>query len=70
MFGLPRWYIGKESAFNAGDAGSIPGLGRSPEERNDNSLQYSCLKNPMDRGDWRATVHGVVQSRTRLSTHT
>ena len=70
MFGLPRRHIGKEYAFNAGDAGSIPGSGRSPGEKNGNSLQYSCLKNPMDGGDWRATVRGVVKSRTRLSTHT
>ena len=46
------------------DVGSIPGLGRSPEEGNDNPLQYSCLENPMDRGAWRATVHGVTKSWT------
>ena len=44
---------------NAGDMGSIPGLGRSPEEGNGNPLQYSCLRNPIDRGAWWATVHGV-----------
>ena len=44
--------------------GSIPGLGRSPGEGNGNPLQYSCLENPMDRGAWRATVHGVAQSQT------
>ena len=44
---------------NAGDAGSIPGLGRSPGVGNGNPLQYSCLENPMDRGAWQATVHGV-----------
>ena len=54
----------KESACNAGDPGSIPGLGRSPEGRNGNSLQYSCLENPMDRGAWWVTVHGVAKSRT------
>ena len=54
---------GKVSACNAGDPGSIPGLGRSPGEGNGNPLQYSCLENPMDRGAWWATV----QSRTRLS---
>ena len=42
----------KASAYNAGDLGSIPGLGRSPGEGNGNPLQYSCLKNPMDRGPW------------------
>ena len=54
----------KVFAYNAGDLGSIPGLGRSPGERNGNPLQYSCLENPMDRGDWLATVHGVAKSRT------
>ena len=57
---------------NAGDAGdtcSIPGSGRSPGGGNGNPLQYSCLKNPMNRGAWRATVHGVVKSWTRLSMH-
>ena len=44
-----------------GDVGSIPGSGRSPGGRNDNPVQYSCLENPMDRGAWRATVHGVVK---------
>ena len=54
----------KNLPANAGDmsdAGSIPGSGRSPEEGNGNPLQYSCLKNPMDRGAWRATVHGVTE---------
>ena len=46
------------SACNAGDLGSIPGQGRSPGEGNGNSLQYSCLENPMDGGAWWATVHG------------
>ena len=55
----------KASACNAGDLGSIPGLGRSPGEGNGNPLQYSCLENPMDRGAWWATVHGVAKSRTR-----
>ena len=44
------------------DAGSIPGSGRSPGERNGNPLQYSCLENPMDRGAWQATVHSVAES--------
>ena len=46
--------------------GSIPGLRRAPGEGNGNPLQYSCLENPMDRGAWRAPVHGVAKSRTRL----
>ena len=48
--------------------GSIPGSGKSSEEGNGNPLQYSCLENPMDRGCWRAAVHGVTRSRTQLST--
>ena len=51
--------VGKQSACNAGDTGSIPGSGRSPQEGNGSPLQYSCLENPMDRGFWQATVHGV-----------
>ena len=58
------------SACNAGDPGSIPGLGRSPGEGNGNPLQYSCLENPMNGGAWWATVHGVAKSRTRLSDFT
>ena len=58
---------GKASARNAGDPGSIPGLGRSPGEGNGNLLQYSCLENPMARGAWWATVHGIPKSRTQLS---
>ena len=57
----------KESACNAGDLGSIPGSGRSPGEGNDNSLEYSYLENPMDRGAWQAIVHGVTKSQTQLS---
>ena len=49
------------------DAGLIPGLGRSPGEGNGNPLQYSCLDNFMDRGAWRAAVHGVAKSQTQLS---
>ena len=49
------------SACNAGNLGSIPGLGRSPGEGNGNPLQYSCLENPMGRGAWWATVHGVAK---------
>ena len=58
---------GKESACSAGDLGSVPGLGRSPEEGNGNPLQYSCLENPMDGGTWQTTVHGVTKSQTQLS---
>ena len=49
------------NAGDARDAGLIPGLGRSPGEGNGNPLQYSCLENPMDRGAWRATAHGVTE---------
>ena len=49
---FPGGSDGKASAYNAGDLGSIPGLGRSPGEGNDNPLQYSYLQNPMDRGAW------------------
>ena len=58
--GFPCSLVGKESACNAGDPGSIPGSERSPGEGNGNPLQDSCLENPMDRGDWQATVHGVT----------
>ena len=54
----------KNPPANAGDAGSIPGSGRSPREGNRNSLQHSCLENPMDRGAWWATVQGVTESDT------
>ena len=54
----------KESACNAGDLGSVSGLGRSPEEGNDNPLQYSCLENSINRGAWQAAEHGVTESRT------
>ena len=57
--GLARWLNGKESACNAGNVGSIPGLGTSPREENGNPLQYSYLGNLMDRGAWQATDHGV-----------
>ena len=53
---------GKESACNVGDLGSIPGLRRSPGGGHVNLLQYSCLENPMDRGAWRATVHGITKN--------
>ena len=57
----------KESACNAGDPGSVPGWGRSPGEGNGYPLLYSCLENPMDRGAWQATFHGVAKSRAQLS---
>ena len=60
---------GKESACNAGaegDTGSILGSGRSPGGGHGNPLQYSCLENPMDRGAWQDTVHGVEKSRAQL----
>ena len=65
--GFPGGSEVKVSACNAGDLGSIPGLGRSPGEGNGNPLQYSCAENPMDRGAWWATVHGVAKSWTRLT---
>ena len=68
MQGLPVGSEAKASACNAGDLDQIPG--RSPGGGNGNPLQYSCLENPMDRGAWRATVHGVAESRTRLSDFT
>ena len=58
--GFPHSSVGKESACSAGDLCSIPESGRSPEEGNGNPLHYSCLENPMDRGTWWATVHGVL----------
>ena len=65
--GFPDGLDGKASAWNAGDPGLIPGLGRYPGEGNGNPLQYSCLENSMDGGAWWATVHGVSKSQTRLS---
>ena len=59
----------KNLPADAGDAGLIPGSGGSPRGGNGNPLQYSCLGNPMDRGTWQATVHGVTQSQTQLSMH-
>ena len=63
-FGLPCWLSSKESALNVGDAGLIPGSGRSPGGGHSNTLQYSCLENPMDKEDWWAIVHGVTKSST------
>ena len=74
ILGFPNGSVGKESACNVGDLGSIPGLGSSPGEGNDNPLQYSGLENSMDRAAWQAIVHHwVTKSETRLSdfhTHT
>ena len=67
FMGFPGGSDSKESAWNAGDLGSIPQLGRSPGEKNGYPLQYSCLENPMDRGARRAIVTGITQSQTRLS---
>ena len=67
FYGFPGGSEVKASASNAGDPGSIPGLGRSSVEGNGNPLQYSWLENPTDRGTWRATVHGVAKRWTRLS---
>ena len=68
--GIPGGTGGKEPAsqcrLDVGDTGSILELGRSPGEENGNPLQYSSLENPMDRGAWRATVHGIAQSQTQL----
>ena len=61
LYFFPHSSVGKESICNAGDLGSIPESGRSPEEGNGNPLQYSCLENPMDKGAWRVTVHGVAR---------
>ena len=68
---LHRWLRGKESTCqtgDAGDAGSIPGSGRSPGGGNGNPLKHSCWENPMDRGAWWATVQGVPKHWTRLRT--
>ena len=63
MVGFPGGSDGKESAFSAGDLGSILGSGRSPEEGKGYPLQYSCLENSTDRGAWQAAVHGVAKSQ-------
>jgi len=69
---LPGGAVVNKTPANAGDKrdlGPTPRLGRSPGGRNGNSLQSSFLENPMNRGIWRTTVHGVAKSQTRLSTH-
>ena len=60
--GFPGGSAAKNLPANTGDVGLIPVSGRSPGEGNGNPLQYSCLGNPMDRGVWRAAVHGVAES--------
>ena len=65
--GLPGGSDGKESASNAGDLGLTPGLGRSSGGGTDNLLQYSCPRNPMDRGAWWAIVRGLAKSWTPLN---
>ena len=65
-WGFPDGLEDKASAYNARDPGSIRGLERSPGEGNGNPLRYSCLKNPMYRGAWRAIVHRVAKSQTQL----
>ena len=67
LYDFPVVQMVKKSACNAGDQGSIPKLVRSSGEGNSNPLQYSCLENPMDRGVWQTTVHGIAKSQTRLS---
>jgi len=67
--GFPAGDSGKNPAASVGnirDSDSTPGLGRSPGEGHGNPLQYSCLENPMDRGAWWATVHGITKSQTQL----
>ena len=59
---LPWWFSSKESACDTGDSGLTPGWGRSPGEGNCYPFQYCCWDNPMDRGTWWATVHGVAES--------
>ena len=66
-WGFPGGSDGKESACNEEDTGSIPGSGRSPGEGNGNPFQCSYLGNPMDRGAWQTTNHGVTRSQTQLS---
>ena len=68
--GFPGGSVVKDLPAGAGDMGLIPGWGRSPGGRNGSPLQYACLENPVDRGVWQATAHGVTKSQTRLSAHT
>ena len=72
VMAFPGGSLFKNVPANAGEANSIKKLRRSPGEGNGNPLPYSCLRNPMDRGAWRATIYGVIKSWTQLSnwTHT
>ena len=68
-FHFSMWLVVKNLPASAGDArdlGPIPGWGRATREENGNPLQHSCLENPMDRGDWQATVHGIVKSQDTI----
>ena len=65
---FPHSSVGKDSVCNAGDPGSILGLGRFTGEGNGNPFQYSCLENSIDRGDWQAIVHGVIRVGDELVT--
>ena len=67
MYSIPGGSVVKNPPASAGHAGSIPGLERSPGAGNGNPLQYYCLGNPMDRGAWQATIHGLQKSQTQLS---
>ena len=64
---FPGGSVVKNPPANAGDTGSIPGWERSPGGEHGNPLQYSCLGSPMDRGAWRATVHGIAKVQTQLN---
>ena len=66
-WGFPGGSAVKNLPADAGDVGSTPGSGRSPGGGHGNPLQYSCLRNPTDRGAWRAAVPGVAENQTRLS---
>ena len=68
--GFPGGSDSKDSACSAGDTSSVPGWGRLPGKGNGNPLQDSCLGNPMDRGAWWVTVHGVTKSQTQLNNKT
>ena len=67
LLGLPGWLSLKESTGSAGDAGMIPGSGRSSGGGNGTPAQYSCLENPMDRGAWRAPIQHVAKRQTQLN---
>ena len=68
--GFSHGSVVKNLPANAGDTSLIPGSRRSPGEGNDNPLQYSCLRNPMERGAWWAPVHGVSESDPTEHAHT